>query len=178
MKSVKKISLPVLAFMAFVVFTTMNVGEAYGQGTPVYLGEHCWEGGGGFLRLGLTHMGDRHVSFGGLVTDDLSNWAINGNLEVVGNSILVTSTEATTSLGSSQMMSRVAEAVLDLATLDGTASFMEMTWEGGVGYLDHYSFDITYVNCGTGLPSDGVDKRDELIRFLSKYSTTPEENQE
>ncbi len=174
MYSIKKITSFSFVIVIFVGFGMINVDEAYGQGTPVYLGEHCWEGGGGFLRLGLTHMGDRHASFGGLVTNDLSNWAINGNLEVVGNSILVTSTEATTSLGSPQMMSRVAEAVLDLATLDGTASFMEMTWEGGVGYLDHYSFDIIYVDCDTDMSQEGVDKREELIRFLRLYSTSSE----
>ena len=73
------------------------------------------------------------------------------------------------------MFSRVADATLDLSTMDGTANFIEMNWDGGVISLDHYSIDLTYVDCDSYQSSDGVDKREELIRFLRMYSTTPEE---
>jgi hypothetical protein len=178
MKSVKVITYLYLVIAVFTGYSMINVDNAYGQGSPVYLGEHCWEGGGGFITMGLTHMGDRHLSFCGLVTETEVPWAINGSFEVVGNSVLITSTESATLSGGTIVFARIADATLDLSTLNGTAHFMEMAWAGGDPFLEYYSFDITYVDCGTGLPSDGVDKRDELIRFLSKYSTTPEENQE
>jgi hypothetical protein len=163
----------VLCFITSVGFGTMAVDNAYGQRGPVYLGEHCWEGGGGFLTLGLTHMGDGHVSFCGLASEDPFNWAMNGNLEVVGNSVVATSTEAATLLGGTYMFSRVGDVTLDLSTLDGTANFMDATWDGGVITLEHYSIDITYVDCGSDQSSEGVDKREELIRFLRKFATTP-----
>jgi hypothetical protein len=153
----------------------MDVGNVYGQRSSVYLGEHCWEGGGGFLRMGLTHMGDGHVSFCGLVTETPAPWTMIGNLEVVDNSVLVTSTESATLYGGTIMFSRVADATLDLSTLDGTAHFLETTWDGVDITLEHYSFDITYVDCGLDQSSNEVDRREELIRFLSKYSTTPKE---
>jgi hypothetical protein len=166
----------VLGVVTLVGFCTMNVDNVYGQGSPVYFGEHCWEGGGGVLTLGMTHMGDGHISFCGLATRDPYEWAINGNLEVVGNSVVMTSTEAATLLGGNFMFSRIADAALDLSTMDGTANFMEMNWNDGIISFDHYSIDLTYIDCGSDQSSDGVDKREELIKFLRMYSTTPEDS--
>jgi hypothetical protein len=175
MNMVKKISLLSLVVTLTVCFSIMNVDNAYGQGSPVYIGEYCWEGGGGFLRMGLTHMGGGHVSFSGLVTMAPNDWAMNGNLEIVGNSVLVTATESAALLGGTYVFSRVSNATLDLSTLDGTGHFMDMTWDGAEPFLDYYTIDLTYVDCGSDQSSDGVGKKEELIRFLRKYSSTPEE---
>jgi hypothetical protein len=172
MYSVKKITLLGIVLVMSVSFSMMNVDRAYGQGSPVYLGEHCWEGGGGFITLGVTHMGDGHVSFCGLSED----WTINGNLEVVGSSALITSTESGMFLGGAIVFSRIATATLDLSTLDGMAYFIETICENGVVTHDNYSFSLSYVDCGSDQSSNGVDKREELIRFLRTFATTPEEN--
>lgn len=174
MHSVQKMTLLGLVMVVSVGFSMMNVDEAYGQNTPRYIGEYCWLADGGFLRLGLTHQGDGHVSFAGLVTSAPYEWPMNGNLEVVGNEVLVTSTEALALGGGTSMMARVAEAVLDLTTLNGTAYVMEMSWDGIVCSLNHYEMALTYVPCETDESSEGADKREELIRFLRRYSTTPE----
>jgi hypothetical protein len=176
MYSVKKITLLGIVIVMSVSFSMMNVDRAYGQGSPVYLGEYCWEGGGGFIRVGLTHMGEGHISVCGTASQTSFEWAVTGNLEVVGSIVLGTSTEAGTLYGGTYMFSRISDIVLDLSTLNGTANFMVMTWDDEVCSLDHYSFDLTYVDCETELSSDGVDKREELIRFLRLYSRTPEEN--
>jgi len=174
MNSIKRITLLGFVVVALVGFTTMNVDRAYGEGSPVYLGEHCWEGGGGFITLGLTHMGDGHVSFCGR-SGMTSDWTINGNLEVVGNSLLITSTESGIFFGGAFVFNRVGTTILDLSTLDGMVYLIETNWEGGVISQDQYSFAVAYVDCGLDQSSGGVDKREELIRFLRMYSTTPEE---
>lgn len=174
MCSIKKITSLSFVIVIFVGFGMTNVDKAYGQASPVYLGEHCWEGGGGFLRIGLTHQGEGHVIGNGLASQAPYDWAVNGSLEVVGSNLLLTHTESATFEGGAYMFSRVGNTVLDFETLDGTAYFMEMNWENDVCSLDHYSFDITYVDCETGLSSGAVDKREELIRALRLYSTSSE----
>lgn len=150
MNLVKKITLLGIVLVAFVVFSAMNASEAYGQGSSVYLGEHCWEGGDGFIRIGMTHMGDGHVIGGGLATVTGADWAINGNLELVGDNVLLTHTESATLYGGTHVFSRVGNTVLDFETLNGTSHFMEMHWENNVCSLEYDFFDITYVDCETG----------------------------
>jgi hypothetical protein len=178
MKSANSISVLRIVFLAFIFLGTMSLGEAYGQGSPVYLGEHCWEGGGGFLRIGLTHQGDGHVIGGGLASDAGADWAVDGSLELVGDNLLLTHTESATLVGGTYVFSRVGNTVLDFETLNGTSHFMDMTWENNTCTLDHYSFDVTYVDCESGLPSEAADKREELKRLLRIYSTKPEENRD
>jgi hypothetical protein len=175
MHSIQKITLLGLVMVVSVGFSMMNVDEAYAQHNPRYIGEHCWVADSGLLRLGLTHQGDGHVSFCGLATWPPYDWAMNGNLEVVGDEVLVTSTEAVTMDGGTFMIARVAEAVLDLTTLNGTARFMEMNWDGTVCNLDHYEMPLTYMPCDRDEASDFSHKREELVRFLRSISQENEE---
>ena len=164
-----KIALLGLVIVVSVGFSMMNVDKAYGA--PRYLGEHCWEGGGAVMKLGMTLMGDGHVSFCGSSTCPLwGEYAISGNLEVVGNQVVATGTGAATSYGAATMMARVSQTILDFATLNGMMYIMDMTWDGTVCSLEHYSTPIYYVPCETDGSQDGADKKEELIRFLRSIS--------
>jgi len=155
----------------------MNVDNAYCAGNPVYLGEFCWDtSSGGFLRVGITHMGDRHLAFCGTISQDFVERTINGNLEVIGNNAVITFTDAETFSGGTVMTARVGDAILDISTLDGTAGIMVMRWEGGVASIDHDTDALFSVNCATSQSPDGVDKREELKRILKAFAATPEED--
>jgi len=158
-------------------FSTMNVDKAYCAGNPVYLGEYCWDtSSGGFLRVGITHMGDRHFTFCGTVSQDLGERTINGNLEVIGSNAVITFTDAETFNGDTTMTARVGDAILDISTLDGTAGIMVMRWEGDVTSITHETEVMFSVDCETNQSPGNVDKREELKTILRTFATKPEEN--
>jgi len=118
-------------------------------------------------------MGDGHFTGNGRVSGSGLEFAINGNLEVVGSSVVLTFTDAVTFFAPDEYMtSRVGDATLDISTLSGTANFMAMVWENSASYIEHYSEGLTSVDCEEN--PDGVDKRDELKRFFRQYVTTLE----
>jgi hypothetical protein len=167
----------VLTVITLVGFSIPNIDKAYCAGNPVYLGEFCWDtSSGGFLRVGITHMGDRHLTLCGTIAQDFVERTINGNLEVVGNSAVITFTDAETFNGGTIMTARVGDAILDISTLDGTAGIMVMRWEDGVTSIDHETDVLSSVDCDTSPSSDGVDKRVELKRIFRTFATTSEED--
>lgn len=153
----------------------MSADNGYCAGNPVYLGEFCWDtSSGGFLRIGITHMGDRHLTFCGTVSQDLGDRAIHGNIEVIGNRAVITFTDAETFSGGTDMTARVGDAILDISTLDGTAHSMVMRWEDGVASLDHEMEVMVSVECNTSRSPDGVDAREELKRLLISFAVSQE----
>jgi hypothetical protein len=177
MKKTRNFTSFVLCAVAFVGFSTIEVENAYCSDGPTYIGEYCWlTESGASLRIGITLVGDGHFSACGTASQAGLEWNINGNLELIGGNVVITFTDAVTYDGGATMMSRVGDAVLDLSTLDGTANFLEMRWEAGVTSVNHYSEGLTSVDCDPDLPQDGLDMREELIRFLKTYSKTTEES--
>lgn len=167
----------ILCVVALVGFNSIDVENAYCADGPRYLGEYCWlTESGAILRVGITHMGDGHYSGCGTASQAGLEWNINGNLELIGDNVIVTFTDAMTYDGGTTMMGRVGDAVLDFPTLDGTANFMEMRWEDGVTSVNHTTEDLISVDCDPDLSQDGLDKREELIRLLKAYSKTAEES--
>jgi hypothetical protein len=159
-------------------FTTINVDNAYCVKHPVYLGEYCWQAEDGFLRIGITHMGDKHLFGCGSATGPAYKFAINGNFEVDGSSVLLTFTDSASFYEDTFMQSRVGNAILDIDTLDGKANFMVMKWENEACSLEHYSMDVTSVPCDGSQSRDGVDKIEKLKTLLKSFVTTPEEKQD
>jgi hypothetical protein len=170
--TVKKYLLLGLLVVISTSFHKMNIDEAYCAVNPVYLGEFCWDtSSGGFLRIGITHMGDRHLTFCGTVSQDLGDRAIHGNIEVIGDNAVISFTDAETFSGGTDMTARVGDAILDISTLDGTAHSMVMRWEDGVASLDHETEVLHSVECGTSPSPDVVDEREELKRILRTIAT-------
>jgi len=165
----------ILCVITFAGFSSTNVDNAYCADGPLYIGEYCWETESSFVRLGFTLMGDRHFTCCGIAEQLGIEWAVNGNLEVVGDSVVMTITGAEVLDGGMTMYSTVSHVILDISTLNGTSNNMDMIWENGVCSLDHNSVILYSVSCGKSVSPDGVDKREELIRLLKKYSSTPEE---
>jgi len=166
----------VLCVIAFAGFSSTNVDNAYCMEGPLYIGEYCWETESAFVRLGFTLMGDGHFTFCGIVDQPgIDEWPVNGNLEVVGDSAVMTVTGASVLDGGVTMISTVSHLILDISTLDGTANNMDMIWEDGVCSLDHELSILNSVSCDKSMSPDGVDKREELKRILRKFATTPEE---
>ena len=164
----------VLCTVVLIGFSTIDTENAYCGKNPVYLGEYCWVAENGFLRTGITHMGDRHLFGCGSAVVKGYKFAINGNFEVTESSLLLTFTDSVSYDEFKVMYSRVGNATLDIDTLDGTSSIMNMIWEGGETFVEHTTDSLFSVPCDKNLSPDGVDKREELKTLLKSFVTTPE----
>jgi hypothetical protein len=94
--------------------------------TPVqaadYLGEFCWQGGGGgTARLAVTHMGGGHFLLNGKLIGIVTEPAV-GSAEVLGNNVYITLT--TTGSDVIDTWASFGRVVLDLATLNGTVEVL------------------------------------------------------
>jgi hypothetical protein len=167
-------------FVLMVTAVTMiPFGNACGQGTPLYIGEYCWEGDDdSFTRIGITLMGEGHFLFSGTVTDPGSgnNFPVHGNIEIDGTNVIMAAVASLTQNGT--VVSSVGNIVLDISTLDGTSDMIHQRYEGGLIILGHEAHDLYSVSCDGSAAADGIDKREELKKLLKKYSTLSDEIQE
>ena len=97
-----------------------------------YLGNFCWEvtsfndkGGPVLIKTGVTSIGDGHFILTGILTSPtILGIAINGNAEIVGNTIYVSIIGSNISNGNSVVGSTTMNATLDLNKKSGTYSSM------------------------------------------------------
>jgi len=96
-----------------------------------YLGDVCWQSGDVMIKLGVSYLGGSHFLLAGKMTnsDGTLHNIVNGNAEIVGNSIYGTLVHS--GKDSKAMWSGIIYIVLDSATLSGTAE--------GIGNDRNYS---------------------------------------
>ena len=140
------------AAICLLMVTTIIIGIGISNVEAVeYLGDFCWEAGGGevILKLGILHIGDGHLLLSGKLFDKGHlKEVVHGNAEIEGSNLIATLNSS--DKDDKEIVTGTSHIIIDLSTLNATAEgiFHGYEYSNQLNETEHEGLDVlTFISC-------------------------------